>query len=56
MPDNSNTIQLVENNWIDDANQQLVISEHVTIKKSLEEFLMDINKQVVETKYKLNLG
>ncbi len=30
--------------------------EHVTIEKTLEEILMDINKQVLETKYTLNLG
>jgi hypothetical protein len=32
-----------------------VIEEHVTIEKNLEEILKDINKQVLETNYTLNL-
>ncbi len=56
MPDNSIAIQPVENIWTSDANQQLVISKNVTIKKTLKEILNGINKQVMETKYKLNLG
>ncbi len=33
-----------------------MISKHVTIKRNLKEILKEIFKQVVETKYKLNLG
>jgi hypothetical protein len=33
-----------------------VIEEHVTIEKTLEEILKNINKQVLKTKYTLNLG
>jgi hypothetical protein len=36
--------------------KQPIISEHVTLKKTLEEILRDISKQVLETKYTLNLG
>jgi hypothetical protein len=32
-----------------------VTLEHVTIEKTLEEIMKDINKQVLETKYTLNL-
>jgi hypothetical protein len=38
------------------VNQQLVILKHVTAKNILEEILRDIIKQVLETKYTLNLG
>jgi hypothetical protein len=33
-----------------------MILEHVTTKKTLEEILKDIIKQVLETKYTLNWG
>ncbi len=33
-----------------------MIEEHVTIEKTLEEILKNINKQVLKTKYTLNLG
>jgi hypothetical protein len=33
-----------------------MISKHVTTNKTLEEIIKDINKQVLETKYTLNLG
>jgi hypothetical protein len=33
-----------------------MISEQVITKKTLEEIIKDINKQVLETKYTLNLG
>jgi hypothetical protein len=56
MPDNFTTIQPAENNQTDEVNQQPTISEHVIIEKTLEEILMDVNKQVLETKYMLNLG
>ncbi len=56
MFDNFNTIQLGENNQTNETNQQLVILKHVTTNKTLEEILMDISKQVLETKYIMNLG
>ncbi len=37
-------------------NQQPVISKHVTIEKTLKEIIRTINKQVLDTKYTLNLG
>ncbi len=33
-----------------------MISKHVTIDKTLKEIIRDIRKQVLETKYTLNLG
>ncbi len=51
MPNNLTIIQPAISNQIDEANQQPVIT-----KKTLKEFLRDINKQVLETKYTLNLG
>jgi hypothetical protein len=56
MLNNSTITQLVENNQIGDVNQQPMILEKVTIEKTLEEIIMDINKQVLETNYTLNLG
>jgi len=54
--DNPTTIQLVVSNRIGETNQQLVISEQVATKKLLEKFPKDISKQVLETKYTMNLG
>jgi hypothetical protein len=56
LPDNSTIIQPIENNQISDVKQQLMIFKQVTTKKYLKENLKDINKQVLETKYTLNLG
>jgi hypothetical protein len=56
LPDNSTTIQSVVNNQTGEVNQQLVISEQVTTEKTLKEIIRNINKQVLETKYTLNLG
>ncbi len=47
--------QLIVSNQISEVNQQLVISEQVTIEKTLKKYLRDISKQVLETKYTLNL-
>ncbi len=47
--------QLIVSNQISEMNQQLVISEQVTIEKTLKKYLRDISKQVLETKYTLNL-
>ncbi len=33
-----------------------MIEKHVTINKTLEEILKDISKQVLDTKYTLDLG
>lgn len=52
----STTIQLVENNWTGEVIQQHVILEQVTTKKTLEEIMKNIDKQILETKYTLNLG
>jgi len=54
--DNSITNKPGENNQTDEVNQQPMILEYVIIEKTLEEILMDINKQVLETKYIFNLG
>jgi hypothetical protein len=56
LPNNSTTIKPGENNQIDETNKQPVILEQVTTKKTLKKILMDISKQVLETKYTLNLG
>jgi hypothetical protein len=56
LPDNFTITQQIENNKTDDVNQQLVISVKVTIEKTSKEILKDIGKQVLETKYTLNLG
>ncbi len=54
--DNSTTTQSVENNRTSDASEQLMISKQVTIEKDFRRILMDISKQVLDTKYTLNLG
>ncbi len=56
MPNNPITTQPVESNWIGEANQQLIISKQITTNKTLEKILRDVNEQVLETKYTLNLG
>jgi hypothetical protein len=53
---NPATIQLIERNQTSETNQQPIILEYVIIEKTLKENLRDINKQVLETKYILNLG
>jgi hypothetical protein len=50
------TTQQIENNQSGDANQHPMILEHVTTNKTLKEIIKDISKQVLETKYTLNLG
>jgi hypothetical protein len=50
------TTQLVERNQTNEANQQPTISKQVIIENTLEEIFRDINKQVLGTKYTLNLG
>ncbi len=47
---------LVENSQTTEVVQQLVTLKHVTTMKTLEEIMKDINTQVLETKYTLNLG
>jgi len=56
LSNNLTTIQPIVSNQTNEANQQPVISEHVTIEKTLKNNLRNINKQVLETKYTLNLG
>ncbi len=56
MLNNPATIQLIERNQTSETNQQPIILEYVIIEKTLKENLRDINKQVLETKYILNLG
>jgi hypothetical protein len=56
LPNNPTMTQPTISNRISEVIQQLVISKQVTIKKTLEEILKDINKQVLETKFTLNLG
>jgi hypothetical protein len=53
---NPATIQLIERNQTNETNQQPTISKYVIVEKTLEEILRDINKQILETKYTLNLG
>jgi hypothetical protein len=53
---NSTMTQLVISNQTSEVNQQPVISKQVNTDKTLEEILRNINKQVLETKYTLNLG
>jgi NADH:ubiquinone oxidoreductase subunit B-like Fe-S oxidoreductase len=48
--------QPIVSNQTGEVNQQLVIIEHVTTEKMLKEIIRNINKQVLETKYILNLG
>ncbi len=48
--------QLDVNNWIGEVNQQLIILEHVIINKTLKPIFRNINKQVLEAKYTLNLA
>jgi uncharacterized protein YllA (UPF0747 family) len=54
--DNPTIIQPVERNQTDEVNQQPIISKQVIKKKLLKKKLKDISKQVLETKYTLNLG
>ncbi len=56
MPNDPTTTQLVERNRTNEANQQPIILEQVITNKILQEILRDFNKQVLETKYTLNLG
>ncbi len=56
LPDNPTTTQLIESNRTSEANQQPIILEHVSTNNILEETLKDISKQVLETKYTLNLS
>ncbi len=48
--------QLIVSNRTSEVNQQPIILEKITTNKTLEEILRNISKQVLETKYKLNLG
>jgi phosphoribosylpyrophosphate synthetase len=54
--DNPTMTQLAISNQAGEVNQQPVILKHVTTKKTLKEIIRNINKQVLETKYTLNLG
>jgi hypothetical protein len=56
LPNNPTTTQPFVSNQTSEANQQPVILKHVTIEKTLIEIIKNIDKQVLETKYTLNLG
>ncbi len=56
LPNDPTTIQPAVSNQTGEVNQQPIISKEVITEKTLKEILKDINKQVLETKYTLNLG
>ncbi len=56
MPNNLTITQPFESNRNDEANQQLVILGRLPNRRLLKEIIRDIRKQVLETKYTLNLG
>jgi len=44
LPNNPTMTQPIKNNWISEANHQLVISKQVFTNKTLKEILRDISK------------